>query len=121
MTSHVQGLYPWPFDGDLRPENTALIIIDMQIDFCGEGGWVHSRGSDLRNTRRPIEPLQNLLKVLRPAGYTIIHTREGHRPDLSDLPANKLWRSQQLNGNGGAWRWCGRGWARGGRGGRDDG
>ncbi|MBU2961413.1 cysteine hydrolase [Citreicella sp. C3M06] len=100
MTSHVSGLYPWPFDGDLRPENTALIIIDMQIDFCGVGGWVHSRGVDLRNTRRAIAPLQTLLDVLRPAGVTIIHTREGHRPDLSDLPANKLWRSQQLNGNG---------------------
>ncbi|MBT53804.1 MAG: cysteine hydrolase [Mameliella sp.] len=100
MTSHVSGLYPWPYDGDLRPDNTALIIIDMQIDFCGEGGWVHSRGVELQNTRRAIKPLQTLLGALRPVGYTIIHTREGHRPDLSDLPANKLWRSERLNGQG---------------------
>jgi nicotinamidase-related amidase len=95
MSIHVPGLYPWPFDGDLRPENTALIIIDMQIDFCGEGGWVHSLGVDLVNTRRAIAPIGRLLETLRPLGYTIIHTREGHRPDLSDLPANKAWRSAQ--------------------------
>lgn len=100
MTIHVPGLYHWPFDGDLRPENTALIVIDMQIDFCGIGGWVHSLGVDITNTRRAIEPIARLLSVLRPLGYTIIHTREGHRPDLSDLPANKAWRSAQLTGKG---------------------
>jgi nicotinamidase-related amidase len=100
MSIHVPGLYPWPFDGDLRPENTALIIIDMQIDFCGEGGWVHSLGVDLVNTRRAIAPIGRLLETLRPLGYTIIHTREGHRPDLSDLPANKAWRSAQTTSRG---------------------
>lgn len=100
MTIHVPGLYPWPFDGDLRPGNTALIVIDMQIDFCGEGGWVHSLGVDVENTRRAIKPIARLLETLRPLGFTIIHTREGHRPDLSDLPANKAWRSAQRNGKG---------------------
>ncbi|MGA2550626.1 MAG: isochorismatase family cysteine hydrolase [Burkholderiaceae bacterium] len=88
--------YPWPFDGDLRPGNTALIIIDMQTDFCGEGGYVDKMGYDLALTRAPIGPIKSLLATMREAGYLIIHTREGHRPDLSDLPANKRWRSRQI-------------------------
>ena len=49
--------YPWPYDGDLRPDNTALIVIDMQTDFCGEGGYVDKMGYDLSLTRAPIEPI----------------------------------------------------------------
>ncbi|MCJ2113833.1 cysteine hydrolase, partial [Methylobacterium sp. E-025] len=88
--------YPWPYDGDLRPENTALVIIDMQIDFCGDGGYVDAMGYDLSLTRAPIAPIARLLAAMRGAGYTIIHTREGHRPDLSDLPENKRWRSRRI-------------------------
>ncbi len=88
--------YPWPYDGDLRAENTALMVIDMQTDFCGAGGYVASMGYDLSLTRAPIEPIKNLLNTMRAQGYTIIHTREGHRPDLSDLPSNKRWRSRQV-------------------------
>ena len=92
--------YPWPYNGGLRPENTALVIIDMQIDFCGPGGYVDKMGYDISMTRAPIEPLKKLMAAMRAAGYTLIHTREGHRPDLSDLPANKRWRSQQIGTNG---------------------
>jgi nicotinamidase-related amidase len=88
--------YPWPFDGDLRPDNTALIIIDMQTDFCGVGGYVDSMGYDIGLTRGPIEPIKKLLATLREHKFHIIHTREGHRPDLADLPANKRWRSRQI-------------------------
>ncbi|HEY9764395.1 MAG TPA: isochorismatase family cysteine hydrolase [Trichocoleus sp.] len=88
--------YPYPYNGDLRPDNTALIIIDMQTDFCGEGGYVDKMGYDLSFTRAPIGPIKNVLAVMREQGYTIIHTREGHRPDLSDLPENKRWRSQRI-------------------------
>jgi len=88
--------YPYPFNGDLSPDNTALMIIDMQTDFCGEGGYVDKMGYDLSLTRAPIEPISRVLQAMRAAGHPIFHTREGHRPDLADLPENKRWRSQQI-------------------------
>jgi nicotinamidase-related amidase len=88
--------YPWPYDGRLAPRDTALIIIDMQTDFCGEGGYVAQMGYDISLTRAPIAPIKSLLAAMRAKGYHIIHTREGHRPDLSDLPENKRWRSRRI-------------------------
>jgi nicotinamidase-related amidase len=92
--------YPWPYNGDLRPSNTALIVIDMQTDFCGVGGYVDKMGYDLSLTRAPIEPIKKLMTRMRALGYHIMHTREGHRPDLSDLPANKRWRSRRIGTEG---------------------
>ena len=99
--------YPWPYNGDLRPANTALLVIDMQTDFCGVGGYVDRMGYDLSLTR-PHRAVAARVALLRQHGFHILHTREGHRPDLSDLPANKRWRSRQIGAGIGDPGPCGR-------------
>jgi nicotinamidase-related amidase len=100
MTYVAADPYPWPYDGALEPKNTALVVIDMQTDFCGQGGYIDGLGYDISATRAPIEPIRRLLARARALGYHVIHTREGHRADLSDLPANKRWRSRVLQHGG---------------------
>jgi nicotinamidase-related amidase len=77
-----------------NPDSTALLVIDMQRDFLEPGGFGESLGNDVGQLRRTIEPTRALLKACRAAGLTIIHTREGHRPDLSDCPPAKLHRGK---------------------------
>ena len=89
--------YSWPFDGIIDPSSTALMLIDWQSDFCGPNGYVDAMGYDISLTRQGIEPTRRVLAAARKLGMKIIFTREGHRPDLSDLPANKKWRSERIN------------------------
>nr|OQO31177.1 hypothetical protein B0A51_01556 [Rachicladosporium sp. CCFEE 5018] len=86
--------YEWPHEGGLNPQTTALVIIDMQRDFCEEGGYLTHQGYSVAPTRAIIPALQSLLATFRRHNYTIFHTREGHRADLSDLPSRELFRSR---------------------------
>ncbi|HVL49707.1 MAG TPA: cysteine hydrolase [Candidatus Thermoplasmatota archaeon] len=78
---------------------TAFLSIDMQIDFAGDRGYVDVMGYPLENTARAIAPIQRSLEAVRGTDITVVHTREGHLPDLSDAPYNKLLRSKII-GNG---------------------
>ena len=81
---------PSPFT--FEPASTALLVIDMQRDFLQPGGFGETLGNDVSQLRRTIEPTAALLKAVRAVGLPVIHTREGHKPDLSDCPPAKLAR-----------------------------
>jgi nicotinamidase-related amidase len=88
--------YPWPYDGTVPPDRAALMCVDWQVDFCGPGGYVDWMGYDIGLTRAGLPATARTLAHARAIGMLVIHTREGHCPDLSDLPANKRWRSARI-------------------------
>jgi nicotinamidase-related amidase len=83
---------PYPFE--LNPDTTALVIIDMQRDFVEPGGFGETLGNDVSLLQSVVPPLQKVLATAREIGMTVIHTREGHVPDLSDCPPAKLTRGE---------------------------
>ena len=84
-----------PFALDFNPKTTVLIIIDMQRDFVLPGGFGEKLGNDTSLLLAAVEPTQRVLAKAREKGMFVIHTREGHRPDLTDCPAAKLTRGGQ--------------------------
>jgi len=89
MESTVIALPAQPYSFDFDPGRCALLIIDMQRDFLEPGGFGDALGNNVALLRRTIEPNRRLLAAARAAGMLVIHTREGHRADLSDLPPAK--------------------------------
>jgi nicotinamidase-related amidase len=83
-----------PYPLEIEPDRTALLIIDMQRDFVEAGGFGEMLGNDVSRLRSTIEPCRSVLEAARAAGTTVIHTREGHRPDLTDAPPTKLARGK---------------------------
>ena len=100
--------YPWPYDGSVDAARVALICIDWQVDFCGPGGYVDTMGYDIGLTRAGLPGAAAMLAHARSTGMFVIHTREGHSPDLSDLPPNKRWRSARIGAEIGGAGPCGR-------------
>jgi len=78
-----------PYEFALDPARAAFVIIDMQRDFLEPGGFGAALGNDVSHLRAAIAPIGAVLAACRAAGMLVIHTREGHRPDLSDLPGAK--------------------------------
>jgi nicotinamidase-related amidase len=80
--------YPYPLD----PAHTALVIIDMQRDFIEKGGFGDSLGNDVARLEAIIPTVAGLIDLFRKQGWLVIHTREAHKPDLSDCPPSKIRR-----------------------------
>ncbi len=89
-----------PYDFDFQSEHVALLIIDMQRDFVDPGGFGEALGNDVSLLRKAIAPTARVLEAARKAGILVIHTREGHRPDLTDLAPAKKARGRLKSGIG---------------------
>ncbi|HXX11412.1 MAG TPA: cysteine hydrolase family protein, partial [Burkholderiales bacterium] len=92
MSNRAMGAEPYELEFDL--ERTALLIIDMQRDFVLPGGFGEALGNDVSPLQATIGPTRRVLEAARKSQMMVIHTREGHRPDLSDCPPTKLVRGR---------------------------
>jgi len=99
-TSRILTVEAEPYEFAFDPSETALLVIDMQRDFVERGGFGEMLGNDVTPLRRAIAPTRGVLDVFRRARLTVIHTREGHRPDLSDCPPSKRARGRLTVGIG---------------------
>ncbi|HEY8333683.1 MAG TPA: isochorismatase family cysteine hydrolase [Tardiphaga sp.] len=86
---HTMTIAAEPAPVALDPAETALVIIDMQRDFMESGGFGEALGNDVSQLRRAVAPIATVLKAARDTGMLVIHTREGHLPDMSDAPPSK--------------------------------
>ena len=91
-----------PYEFTFEPEQTALLIIDMQRDFVDPGGFGEALGNDVSHLRKILPAVQRVLEAARASGIAVIHTREGHRPDLADLAPSKRARGRLDTGIGDA-------------------
>lgn len=85
--------FAFPLEGKFSVAAAALLVIDMQIDFCAAGGYMARSGADMSCLRAPIAPLQRVLAASRAAGLAVVYTREAFAPDLSNVQPHRLWRA----------------------------
>lgn len=90
--------YPFPLRGPLSPSDTALLVIDMQGDFCSPGGFMDRLGLDWQALHAPAAPIARLLAAFRAGGFLICHTRETFPPDRAGAGPNRLWRGADGQG-----------------------
>nr|WP_249359460.1 isochorismatase family cysteine hydrolase [Cupriavidus sp. 2SB] len=100
MASRTKTIEAEPYALSFTPATTALVIIDMQRDFLEPGGFGEMLGNDVSLLRGAIAPCKALLEAARARGMLVVHTREGHSPDLGDCPPTKLARGQLQTGIG---------------------
>jgi biuret amidohydrolase len=96
MIAQVDGIYPWPYDGPWLQNSAALIVVDMQRDFLDPSGWFALTGGATAPLADIVPAVTRVLDAARSAGLFIVFTVEAYRPNLVDLPANRLWRSKRL-------------------------
>jgi len=94
VTGRIPALpFPFPLAGEFSASASALLVIDMQIDFCAEGGFMARSGADLGCLRSPIAPIQRVVAAARAAGIAVVYTREAFAPDLCNAQPHRLWRA----------------------------
>jgi biuret amidohydrolase len=89
-----------PYEFEFEPRSTGLLMIDFQRDFVDPGGFGEALGNDVSLLRRAVPPAERVLRAARSAGLFVLHTREGHRPDLADCPPAKKARGRLKAGIG---------------------
>lgn len=89
--------YPWPLE-PLRPDQCALVVIDMQRDFCAPDGYVAQLGEDIAPLAACIGPTARCIAAARGAGMPVVFTRQGYRPDLADMPAWRRIKAERYGG-----------------------
>src|SRR2546426_12198829 len=96
----MPGVTAEPYEFAFDPRTSALLIIDMQRDFVDPGGFGEALGNDVSLLRAAVPPTERVLLAARQAGLFVVHTREGHRPDLADCPPSKKARGKLKTGIG---------------------
>ena len=91
---NLKSMHAEPYEFEFHPEATALVIIDMQRDFVEPGGFGEALGNDVTPLQAVIAPCRRVLDAARERGMMVIHTREGHSPDLADCPPTKIVRGR---------------------------
>src|ERR671933_26471 len=96
----MPGIEAEPYAFEFEPATTALLMIDFQRDFVDPGGFGEALGNDVSLLRAAVPPARRVLEAAREAGLFVVHTREGHRPDLADCPPAKKARGRLSCGIG---------------------